>query len=87
MKEQIEYQIMKHEALIFSAVVVLIAVIIGINLGIWGNNTPRVRHYECYSGGVLVVDRDYHITNLRSHPVDEDGDFIDFRRMQCVVTK
>jgi len=48
--------------------------------------SSRVRHYECYSGGVLVVDQEYRLSKSGAL-LDESNNKVILDNLECVVTR
>lgn len=75
-----------HEFTVFVIIVFTIAAIaIATILSMGDNVSSRSWHYQCYSGGVLVIDQEYPLNGL-GHPLDpETHERVYFKGMDCVV--
>ena len=85
MKEFLE----EHEFIVFLAI--MLAIVAVCFIVIFGASdhvsTTRSWHYQCYSGGVLVIDQEYPLNGL-GHPLDpETHERVYFKGMDCVVTR
>jgi len=86
-KNDIKWWLRDHEFGVF----VLVMIILTLVFSVWfavniDKPSKRVRHYECYSGGVLVIDQDYRLSkgNLL---IDESGERVSLKNLDCVVTR
>ena len=70
---------------IFSMVVLILAFSIFL-FYTFDKPSGRVRHYECYSGGVLVVDQDYRLNNI-GNLLDESGNRVVLDNLDCVIRR
>jgi len=77
-----------HEYIIFIAIM-LVIVIAGtlVMVGAKNNVTDRTWHYQCYSGGVLVIDQEYPLNGLGNALDPETHERVYFKGMDCVVTR
>ena len=80
-------QIKRHADGLFIFSMVILIVAFGIFLFYtFDKPSERVRHYECYSGGVLVVDQDYRLNNI-GNLLDESGNRVSLDNLDCVITR
>ncbi len=75
----------RHEFTMFLIIVVIVGLLaIGAVLRASNNVSSRTPHYECYRGGVLVIDEDYPLNGL-GHIVDPEAhERVYFKGMDCV---
>ena len=78
----------EHEFMVFLAIMLaIVAVSIIVVFGARDHVSSRSWHYQCYSGGVLVIDQEYPLNGL-GHALDpETHERVYFKGMDCVVTR
>jgi hypothetical protein len=87
MKNRIENIWYYHGFTIFVIVAIAIVLVLGFMIvNSWDKPSDTVHHYECYSGGALVVDQDFRLTKGGSL-LDESGSRVRLKNLDCVVTR